>query len=69
MQGLIIAAGGLETLQALLAESQVLLAAHGPYTAAGVTKTIGLPVPCVGQSFGSFHGVVAELEGHFSVPV
>lgn len=65
-QGLITAAGGLECVQTLLSESEVLLAAHGPYTAAGVAKTLGLDVPCVGRNFGTFDGVVAELERHFS---
>lgn len=66
MQGLVAAVGGVDRLAALVADKQLLLAAHGPYTAAGVTSTTGLPVPCVGQRFGTFDGVVSALEEHFS---
>lgn len=45
-----------------------MLAAHGPYTAAGVAAVIDLSVDVVGRAFGSFHGVVAALEAHFTAP-
>lgn len=66
VQGLVAAVGGVDGLAALVADNQLLLAAHGPYTAAGVTSTTGLPVPCVGHRFVTFDGVVSALEEHFS---
>jgi len=44
----------------------VPLAAHGPYTAAGVEATLGKPVAIVSENFSSFRGVVAALELYFS---
>ena len=44
----------------------VVLAAHGPYTAAGAAMVTGLPVPVVSRSFCSFDGLVAALEEHFA---
>ena len=43
----------------------IALAAHGPYTAAGVSKVLDLNVDVVGKAFGSFRGIVAELEEYF----
>jgi hypothetical protein len=53
--------GGRDQLVGWIKQYNVLLAAHGPYTAAGVESILGLPVPCVSQSFGSFTGLVKEL--------
>ena len=39
-----------------IAAHRVLLAAHGPYTAAGVAETLGHPVHCVSRDFSSFDG-------------
>jgi hypothetical protein len=61
-QGLIQAMGGLEALTKAITAHSVLLAAHGPYTAAGVSETLGLPVTCVSTSFSTFDGLVAALE-------
>ncbi len=38
-----------------------LLAAHGPYTAAGAADVVGLPVPCVSKDFSSFDGLITAL--------
>jgi hypothetical protein len=59
------AMGGVETLRAAVNDHKVLLAAHGPYTAAGATAVLGLEVNCVSQRFGSFVGVLEALEGAF----
>ena len=48
--------GDPETLAATLRSQRVLLAAHGPYTAAGVAETLGVPVGCVSKDFSSFNG-------------
>jgi hypothetical protein len=56
-QGLLQAMGGdAAALAATLRAQHVLLAAHGPYTAAGVAETLGYPVDCVSKDFGSFEG-------------
>jgi hypothetical protein len=55
--------------RANLAEARradIVMAAHGPYTAAGVTEVTGIHVDVVGKAFGSFHGVVTALEEHFA---
>jgi hypothetical protein len=44
----------------------IVLAAHGPYTAAGVTAETELDVDVVGTAFGSFHGVVSALETFYA---
>jgi hypothetical protein len=44
----------------------IVLAAHGPYTAAGVTAETDLDVDVVGTAFGSFHGVVSALEEYYA---
>ena len=46
----------------------IVLAAHGPYTAAGVSAVTDLSVDVIGTAFGSFHGVVSALEAHFTPP-
>lgn len=48
--------GNADTLSTILRAHEVLLAAHGPYTAAGVAETLGLPVECVSKDFSSFDG-------------
>jgi hypothetical protein len=53
--------GGRAALAAAAARHGVLLAAHGPYTAAGASEVLGLPVPVVSQRFATFEGVVAAL--------
>eukprot|EP00892_Ulva_mutabilis_P012592 jgi/Ulvmu1/9705/UM055_0043.1 len=67
-QGLLSALGGVEDLQALVLDQGIVLAAHGPYTAAGVAAATDLSVDVIGSAFGSFHGVVAALEAHFTPP-
>ncbi|MEW5318330.1 MAG: hypothetical protein WDW38_009558 [Sanguina aurantia] len=39
-----------------------VLAAHGPYTAAGAASLLGLPVTCVSTAFSTFDGLVVALE-------
>ena len=48
--------GDVDVLAATLRSQRVLLAAHGPYTAAGVAETLGVPVGCVSKDFTSFDG-------------
>jgi hypothetical protein len=38
-----------------------VLAAHGPYTAAGAADVLGLQVPVVSRDFSSFEGLVRAL--------
>lgn len=65
-QGLLQAMGGDAAQLAEMVQAHgVLLAAHGPYTAAGVADTLGLPVDCVSKDFSSFGGLVAALSQHF----
>ncbi len=52
----------------MLRAQDVLLAAHGPYTAAGVANTLGLEVECVSKDFSSFDGLVAALARHWAAP-
>eukprot|EP00798_Chlamydomonas_sp_ICE-L_P006553 gene6553-3205_t len=66
-QGLVHVMGGLEALTSHITRNNVLLAAHGPYTARGVCSVLGgLPVKCVSRNFSSFHGLVRALEDHFA---
>ncbi len=48
-------------LRELVTRHGVLLAAHGPYTAAGAAEMVGLPVPCVAKDFSTFDGLVTAL--------
>jgi hypothetical protein len=41
--------GGREALADAVRRHGVLLAAHGPYTAAGASEVLGLPVPVVSK--------------------
>ena len=43
----------------------IALAAHGPYTAAGVAAVTDMEVSVIGAAYGSFHGVVNALAAHF----
>lgn len=57
--------GGAATLAAAVQQHGLVLAAHGPYTAAGVSQVLGVPVPVVSRNFASFDGLVAALEQHW----
>ena len=46
-------------------DDDIVLAAHGPYTAAGASAVLGVPVPVVPEDFSSFAGVVGALEEEF----
>lgn len=58
--------GGDEAVRDALRRNGTLLAAHGPYTAAGAGQVLGLPVPCVSRNFSTFDGLVAALAEHFA---
>jgi hypothetical protein len=60
-QGLCQLLGGREALVGAIQQHGVVLAAHGPYTAAGASEVLGVPVPVVSQNFSTFHGLVAAL--------
>jgi hypothetical protein len=68
-QGLCKALGGRDVLTSALDQHKVLLAAHGPYTAAGVEDLLGRAVPCVSRDFRSFQGLVDELGVHLGAEV
>ncbi|KAK9845437.1 hypothetical protein WJX81_006417 [Elliptochloris bilobata] len=65
-QALAALAGGAQELRYWLHRWNVLLAAHGPYYAAGAREVFGVEVPCVSATFGSFAGLVAALDANFS---
>jgi hypothetical protein len=51
-QGLCRLMGGREALVRSVQRHGVVLAAHGPYTAAGAAEVVGLPVPVVSKRWG-----------------
>lgn len=53
--------GGKELLVSSMQQHRPVLAAHGPYTAAGAADVLGLPVPVVSKDFSTFHGLVRAL--------
>jgi hypothetical protein len=68
-QGLLQAMGGnAEVLAATLRSQRVLLAAHGPYTAAGVAETLGVSVGCVSKDFSSFDGEALSMHPSWCPP-
>lgn len=58
--------GGKDALFSAIQQHGTVLAAHGPYTAAGASDVLGLPVPVVSKNFSSFHGLVQALAGALS---
>eukprot|EP00951_Prasinocladus_malaysianus_P001140 scaffold7952_cov29-Prasinocladus_malaysianus.AAC.1 len=56
-QGLVYAFGGVEALASGVKANGVVLAAHGPYTAAGASEVLGMDVDCVSANFSSFAGL------------
>lgn len=60
-QGLCQPMGGRDALVGAVQQHGTVLAAHGPYTAAGASEVLGLPVPVVSKNFSTFHGLVAAL--------
>ena len=54
--------GGVELIQEAVERHGVLLAAHGPFTADGVSRVLELDVCCVSQDFSTFGGLVTALE-------
>lgn len=65
-QGLAGVVGGAEVIAKAVHEHSIVLAAHGPYSAAGASEVLGLPVDCVNQNFASFDGLVVALEQAFA---
>lgn len=65
-EGLALALGGRDVITAA-ASRGVVLAAHGPYTAAGVADVLGVSVDVVvvSRDFSSFGGVVTALRESF----
>eukprot|EP00803_Ostreobium_quekettii_P008293 evm.model.scf_988.2 EVM.evm.TU.scf_988.2 scf_988:33365-36781(+) len=61
-QGLVHELGPLDDIQHAIRDHHILLAAHGPYTAAGVEGVLAIPVTCISQDFSSFHGLVKAVE-------
>lgn len=61
-QGLVQLMGGSPRFvhQAVRAHN-VLLAAHGPYTAAGAASVLGVPITCVSRDSSTFDGLVEAL--------
>lgn len=61
-QGLVHLMGGNPSFvhQAVRAHN-VVLAAHGPYTAVGVANVLGIPVTCVSKDSSTFDGLVGAL--------
>lgn len=64
-QGLCILMGGREALTTAVQRHGIVLAAHGPYTAAGAGDVLGLRVPVVSKNFSTFDGLVAALAERF----
>ena len=58
--------GGAEVIAEAVREHGVVLAAHGPYSAAGASEVLGCPVDCVSQAFASFDGLVLALQQVFT---
>ncbi len=58
--------GGAEAIRDSVHDHSIILAAHGPYTAAGAGAVLGCHVQCVNQDFSSFAGLVTALEQAFS---
>ena len=66
VQGLAPLMGGSNVIQEAMHEHGIVLAAHGPYTAAGASTFLGCTVDCISQNFSSFAGLVVALEYRFS---
>ena len=65
-QGILQLLGGPEAVSSAIRQHNVLLAAHGPYTADGAGRLLGMPVTCISQDFRTFDGLVTALERHFA---
>lgn len=65
-QGLTRLMGGAEAIRDAVRDHSIILAAHGPYTAAGAGAVLGCNVQCINQDFSSFAGLVTALEHAFA---
>ena len=64
-QGLLQQVGDRDVFQQAVLRHCILLAAHGPYTAEGVGKLVGMSVSCISKDFSSFDGLVHAVEAVF----
>lgn len=62
-QGLKQIMDGAEAIRDAVHDHSIILAAHGPYTAAGAGAVLGCRIQCINQDFSSFAGLVTAL-GH-----
>lgn len=53
--------GGKDAVVGAVQRHSTVLAAHGPYTAAGVQDVLGMTVSVVSENFFTFHGLVQAL--------
>lgn len=58
--------GSAEVVAQAVHDHGIVLAAHGPYSAAGASDVLGCPVDCVSQNFASFDGLVLALHEAFA---
>ena len=65
-QGLKQIMGGAEAIRDAVHDHSIILAAHGPYTAAGAGVVLGCRIQCINQDFSSFAGLVTALEHAFA---
>jgi uroporphyrinogen-III synthase len=66
-QGLLQAVGKDALLHAV--KRGLVLAAHGPQTAAGAGKVLGLEIACVSKDYSSFAGLIHALEQNLGLKV
>lgn len=65
-QGLTQIMGGAQAIRDAVHDHSIILAAHGPYTAAGAGAVLGSRIQCINQDFSSFAGLVTALEHAFA---
>ena len=65
-QGLVHLMGGAQVIAEAVHQHGIILAAYGPYSAAGASETLNCPVNCVSKSFVTFDGLVLALDQPFS---
>lgn len=65
-QGLLRLMGSADVIKNAMRDHDLLLVAHGPFTAAGVGDVLGCSVKCINRDFYSFAGLVAALQHAFA---
>lgn len=58
--------GSKEAIRKAIDAHDIILAAHGPYTAKGAGDFLELNIDCISKNFSSFNGVVEALEQRIS---